>query len=390
MSGKEQNWRGATLGMIEEPVAEKKGVILLVDDQPESIFRVKSALEHHFSLRIATRGELALRIAEQGGIDLVLLDVLMPGMDGYEVCCRLQGNPATADLPIVFLTSKEDQEDEIIGLRLGAVDFIRKSGHPWIVQLRCATIVAHRQARKELDRKNMELQQALMVRENMERLFQHDLKGPLTGIIGVPQILMEADNLTEGQRTLLGAMEKSGYAMLEMINRSLDLYKMENGTYPLQPEEFDLLEVLERIVADLKRHVRSKGLDVRIECAERNDPDPSGAFLVIGERMLCHPLFFNLILNAIEASVTPGEIHILLSRGQGEGRIGITNSGEVPEPIRDRFFEKYVTWGKKGGTGLGTYSAWLSARTQKGRIELDTRRPGETSVTVILPMSLVA
>lgn len=360
---------------------EKMGVILLVDDQPESIHVVKAALDKHFVLKIATRGDLALKVAASGGIDLILLDVVMPGMDGYEVCRRLKEDVQTQDVPIIFLTSKDNQEDEIIGLALGADDFIRKPSNPAIVLLRCINIVTYQRTKNELAQRNQELQQSLIVRENIERLSQHDLKGPLTGIIGVPQILLEADNLTEGQKSILKMMEKSGYAMLEMINRSLDLFKMENGSYLLNPERFDLKEILERIAADLKRSASAKGMMIQITHAD------GGSFEVVGEKMLCYPMFFNLILNAIEASNRDDIISIYLSSTASGKIIRITNSGEVPQAIRERFFDKYVTSGKKNGTGLGTYSAWLSAKTQNGTIDLDSSQPGKTSVIVAMPFS---
>lgn len=364
---------------------EDNGVILLVDDQPESIFVVKSALDQKFIIKIATRGSLALKIAAAGGVDLILLDIVMPEMDGYEVCRRLKNNPETENIPVVFLTSKENQEDEVIGLELGAVDFIRKPSNPTVVLMRCINIVAYQKAKRALDQQNEKLQQALTVRENIERLTQHDLKGPLTGILGIPQIFLEADNLTEGQKTILRMMEKSGYVMLEMINRSLDLIKMENGSYQLCPEKFDLIEVLERVVGDLRRVAVAKG--VTVEMTSLDHLDEQGSFSVVGEKMLCYPLFFNLILNAIEASDRDCVVILHLSCGN-EGRIiRITNTGEVPEAIREQFFDKYVTFGKKNGTGLGTYSAWLSVKTQNGKINLDTSQPGRTTVAVTLPFS---
>ncbi|HIJ84522.1 MAG TPA: response regulator, partial [Magnetococcales bacterium] len=306
--------RGMLEFMTEHEKMEKKGVILIVDDQPESIHVVKAALDHTFIIKVATRGELAIKIAAAGGVDLVLLDVVMPEMDGYEVCRTLKQDPRTKDIPIMFLTSKDNQEDEMFGLKLGAIDFIRKPSNPAVVLLRCINIVRYQHAKRELDQQNVQLQQALALRETIERLSQHDLKGPLTAIIGVPQILMEADNLTEGQKSILKMMEKSGYVMLEMINRSLDLFKMENGTYPLHRESFDLLEVLERIVADVQRLAGNK--KVTIEMARTQSPSGQRIPLtVLGEKMLCYPLFFNLILNAIEASDPGGRITIHLASG---------------------------------------------------------------------------
>ncbi len=108
-------------------------------------------------------------------------------------------------------------------------------------------------------------------------------------------------------------------------------------------------------------------------------------FFVMGEKMLCYPLFYNLILNAIEAAPNNSQIQILLTRESLKAIIRITNLGAVPDAIRDCFFEKYVTAGKGRGTGLGTYSAWLAAKTQGGEICLDTTQPDKTTIFVVLP-----
>ncbi|MBF0272827.1 MAG: response regulator [Magnetococcales bacterium] len=360
----------------------KEGTILLVDDQPDQIKVIKSALDQLFAVKVAIRGDVACQIAAAGGVDLILLDVLMPEMDGYEVCRRLKANPDTAGIPVIFLTCKDTQDDETVGLQLGAVDFIRKPSSASVVLVRCRNTIAHQRAKEDLRRKNEELEQALKVREDMERISRHDMKGPLSGILGLPEIMLLDNNYTEAQRNLLKLIERSGYIMLDMINKSLDMYKMENNTYKLQAEHFDLLETLKHIVGGLEKHIQSKRIKIRFEMPGQAGPPES--FFVLGEKMLCYSVFYNLFLNAIEAANYHGEIRIRLSFADGFGRIRITNPGEVPVAIRPQFFDKYVT-GKLHGSGLGTYSAWLAAKTQGGGIALDASQSGETSVIVTLP-----
>ncbi|MBF0163000.1 MAG: response regulator [Magnetococcales bacterium] len=367
-----------------------EGCILLVDDQPEQIDIIKSVLEHYFIVKVAIHGELVSQICRAGVIDLILLDVMMPGMGGYEICRQLKSNPETRAIPVIFLTNRESQEDEAVGLNLGAVDFIRKPSSPSVVLSRCRNTIALQRVKEQLRQKIEELQQALQhsrqtmkIQEDIERITRHDLKGPLSTIIGYPELLLEDDNLTEQQRIYIKNIERSGYILLEMINRSLDLFKMENGTYNLKAEKIDLLIILERIVSDLGVHSGAKRVDIFIK--ELDCLDTSAPFHIVGEKMLCYPLFYNLLLNAIEASCDNGKIGIYLTTQDGYGIIRITNSGEVPHAIKEHFFDKYVTSGKEGGTGLGTYSAWLAARTQGGRIELDGNQPGETSLIVYLP-----
>ena len=361
----------------------RAGIILLVDDEPDQIKVIRAALEPHFLVKIAIRGELVLPIALAGDIDLILLDVLMPEMDGYQVCRQLKQHPATREIPVVFLTCKESQDDESLGLDVGAVDFVRKPSSPAVLVARCGNTIAYQRAKEDLHQRNEELQKALQIREDVERISRHDLKGPLSAILGLPGVLLADCILTEGQKALLKLIERSGYIILDMVNRSLDLFKMENGTYQLQPEKFDLLEVLEHIVGDLEKQINSKWIRISMEGADRSNNVES--FFVVGEKMLCYPLFYNLILNAVEASCDRGHIKIDLATKDDFRVVRITNSGEVPHTIRQQFFDKYVTAGKTNGTGLGTYSAWLAAKSQGGEIELDTSQLGATSVIVTLP-----
>ncbi|MBF0127344.1 MAG: response regulator [Magnetococcales bacterium] len=368
-----------------EQERKRAGTILLVDDQPDQIRIIKSALDQDFFVKVAIRGEIGLQIAATGGIDLILLDILMPGMDGYEVCRQLKSNPGSREIPVIFLTCKDTQDDEAIGLQLGAVDFIRKPSSASVVLARCHNTIAFQNAKESLRRQNEQLQQALRIREDMELMSRHDLKGPLSAILGLPEILLADNNHTDGQRMLLKLIERSGYIMLEMINRSLDLFRMENNNYTLNPEPFDLLEIILHIIEDLRAKANTKKIALTLPVLEH--PRGLTPFMVMGEKMLCYSIFYNLILNAIEATCHPGEVRIHLSSEEGFRKVRVTNPGEVPAGIREHFFDKYATHGKKSGTGLGTYSAWLSARTQGGRIELDTSQPGATSLVVALPKS---
>ena len=365
-----------------------KKTILLVDDQPEQIDIFKTVLDQHYAVKIVTRGALAVNIAETGNVDLILLDIMMPDVDGFEICRQLKSNTSTRDIPIIFLTCKESYEDETMGLTLGAVDFIRKPSNASIVLSRVQNTIAHRQARDELRIKNEQLQQALKIREDVERIAKHDIKGPLSGILGIVEVLLDdGEHLSDWHKKLVKMIENSSYTLMEMINRSLDLFKMETGVYQLQPETIDLTVILERVTGDLGKFSEPKGVHIKIDFF--NNLDDQDPFLVYGEKMLCYPLFYNLVLNAIEASNNNSSVIILLSVDRGRAIIQVTNTGEVPRDIRDRFFDKYVTSGKRSGTGLGTYSAWLAVRIQGGTIELDTRQIGETTVRVSLPIGIL-
>ncbi len=226
--------------------------------------------------------------------------------------------------------------------------------------------------------------QAQELREDVERITRHDLKAPLNAMIYIPRMLRR-ESLTPRQRELAAMVESSAYRMLAMINRSLDLYKMEQGTYLLRAEDMDLLSVLRRVLTELRERIESKRLavEVRVDgCPPRED----GSFPMRGDALLCHGMLANLITNALEASPKGGPLGLVIESLAGEEvSIAIHNLGTVPESIRERFFEKYVTCGKPHGTGLGTYSARLAAETHGGRIACETSEAEGTTVRVLLP-----
>lgn len=232
-----------------------------------------------------------------------------------------------------------------------------------------------------------ERQKLEQLRQDIEIMNRHDLKAPLNGIIGLPTVLLDDDNITDKQREILQIINDAGLRMLHLINLSLVLFSIENGRYVCESESFDLLLTLHAILNELKPAMREYGVSATIV---RQDAPPEGIqdapFTLLGERMLCYSLFSNLVANAMEASPKQGTIEIVLSHHDGEAAITLRNKGVVPEAIRTRFFEKYVTSGKRNGTGMGTYSARLLAEAQGGSISMQTSdATNETAVTVKLP-----
>jgi len=133
-----------------------KPTILVVDDTPENIDVLKGVLQDQYTLRPAISGELALRLALVEPLpSLILLDIMMPGMDGYEVCRQLKANPRTRPIPVIFITARTETGDEVQGLALGAVDYLTKPVVPAIVKARVQTQLALLQARLELEEKNL-------------------------------------------------------------------------------------------------------------------------------------------------------------------------------------------------------------------------------------------
>lgn len=219
------------------------------------------------------------------------------------------------------------------------------------------------------------------LRDDVERMARHDLKTPLGAVVGLPGEIERLGGLTEAQSGMLRTIEQAGETMLVLINRSLDLFKMERGTYGLSRRPVDLLQTLERIKAECRFILREKGISVGIEVAGGL---PDEGMVVPAEEELLRTMLANLLLNAFQASPEGGSVTVTLTSGDPL-TLAIRNQGEVPPAIRETFFQKYVRADTSPGSGLGTYSARLVARTHGGDITLDTATPGETRVMVTLP-----
>lgn len=359
--------------------------ILIVDDNPENI-KVLGTILHkkNYRLMVTQNGLQALKALENMLPDLILLDIMMPEMDGYQVCEAIKKNPLTCDIPVIFLTAAIDHEHELKGLKLGAVDYIHKPFSAALVEARVSTHLELVQSKKSLLEKNAALEEMAKLRDDIDRITQHDLKIPLNAIIGFPQVLLMDDNLMEDQRELLRHVIRAGREMLNMINKSLDLFKMETGRYHYAPENFDMADLLGTVIKDLHTLAESNTVEIRLNI--EGNSHTQTVFLVVAEKILCYSLFANLLKNAIEATPTGGCITVSLQHQEQEQEdlIAITNPGTVAASIREHFFDKYVTAGKLQGTGLGTYSAKLMTEVQHGRIEMHTNA-AETTVSVYFP-----
>ncbi|MEO5371616.1 MAG: hybrid sensor histidine kinase/response regulator [Magnetococcus sp. DMHC-1] len=360
--------------------------ILIVDDVPGNIKTLMAILQMDYELLVAKSGRQAIDLAKSRVVDLILLDVVMPEMDGYAVCKHLKELPETAHIPIIFLTAKCDTTDETLALELGAVDFLTKPANPPVVKARVKTHLGLKSARQTLEQQNRELRDAAQLREDVDRVMRHDLKSPLNTIIGFTDMLSSTFVMDKDQAEMCAMILDAGYTLLKMINLSLDLYKMERGSYVFKPEEIDFLPLIHKIHEVNLALFRSNKIAFDI-LIEGRQPVASDKFLILGEELLCFSMLSNLIKNALEASPKGETITVALTSGKPDARIAIHNKGSVPVAIREKFFEKYVTAGKVQGTGLGTYSAKLMAETQNGGIDLDTSDAQATTITVRLPMA---
>jgi len=215
------------------------------------------------------------------------------------------------------------------------------------------------------DKKDME-----RLKDDVDRIMRYDLRQPLTAIIGLPQLVEMKGNLNEVQISIVKRIEEAGQRMVHMIDLSLDMFKMEMGKYEYHPQRVNAVAVVSQIV----EHSRTKLLAKKLECRlmiNGNKLMQDETIMVCSEERLLYSLLSNLFTNAIEASPDSNEIMINITDSESVN-IAIHNKGSVPKAIRNCFFEKYKSFGKAYGTGLGTYSAKLLASTMHYEISMET------------------
>ncbi|OIO00001.1 MAG: hypothetical protein AUJ49_10285 [Desulfovibrionaceae bacterium CG1_02_65_16] len=225
-----------------------------------------------------------------------------------------------------------------------------------------------------------ERKKAEALRTDVESVVRHDLKSPVGSVQNAMELLELLGTLNPEQIQVVNEVRTLARRMQELIALALDLHAMEVGAFVPRLVPVDLCAVVEGLRGELRVLVEGKSLrlTVRSDC-------PAGPFYVFGERRLLDAVLSNLLKNAAEASPDGEELAVTLALEGETAVLTLRNKGEVPIAVRDRFFEKYATWGKTHGTGLGTYSARLMVRTLGGTLALDTEELGYTSVVLRLP-----
>ena len=354
--------------------------VLVVDDTPENVDILVDILSDEYDVSVAMDGKTALEDVKENKPDLILLDVMMPGLDGFDVIHELKSRSETKDIPVIFVTAMGEIKDEAKGLSLGAVDYIVKPVNPAIVKARVKNHLELERARKELKKQNEILVENARLRDDVERIIRHDIKTPLNAILSIPGMIMKDGGVSKDHEDMLKMMEESGYRLLDIVNASMDLYKIETGKYKPRAESVDVIGLLKQVRGETRSLLTEKNITVDVLLLEQpvNEDD---VFLVRGEEMLVYSMLANLIKNAVEASPVNEKVTVtLLSPDKPE--IRILNKGTVPAEIRDTFFDKYVTHGKEDGTGLGTYSAKLIVEALGGTICYETSEEKGTELII--------
>ncbi|MES2948615.1 MAG: hybrid sensor histidine kinase/response regulator [Pseudomonadota bacterium] len=373
--------------------------VLAVDDTPENLAVVNALLRGLYKVKVSSNGEHALAIAATALPDLILLDIMMPGLDGYEVCRRLKADPTTRDIPVIFLTAKSDEEGEQQGFDLGAVDYITKPISPPLLLARVKAQLSLKDARDALERRNAEDKQRfeLAMAQQMElnalkssfvSMTSHEFRTPLTSILSSQELLVHySERLSATERAdTLRSIEGAARRMVTMLDQVLTIGKADANLLEFRPKPLDL--------AVLCHQLRDEALAGRalpgVEQGEQLSLD-----IVLGqdtalvdEKLLRH-ILGNLLSNAIKyspngepASFDAGrDAQGLVFRVQDRG-IGIPPA-DLPKLFGN--FHRASNVGDIPGTGLGLTIVKRAVESHGGSIDVHSELGRGTCFTVRIP-----
>jgi two-component system sensor histidine kinase/response regulator len=356
--------------------------ILIVDDNAENLALASASLEdENYRVVTVSGGEAALREFEAHRPDCVLLDVRMPGMNGFEVCSRIRALPSGADTPVVFLTAQRDVDTFDAALRAGGDDFLTKPVRPTELVLRVQAALRlgrlnaeNREYFSLAKRQRDDLMRLQLQKERLMAFVVHDLKNPVSNLDLQAQLILRDPTLSARSREMASGIRSEVRSLMRLIMNLLDIAKGEEGRLSPSASSLDL----ERLVHDVIEacSAAAKGKSIAIEHSfEVTRLNADGDLL---RRVL-----ENLLDNALRHAPEDSTIRLTSRSGQGETELRIADGGRgVPPDMRERIFDPFVQIESndgstsRSGRGLGLAFCRLAVEAHGGRIWVEDASPG--------------
>ena len=287
--------------------------ILIVDDVVANLNLLGEILDTEgYRIRQVPSGELALQVVAKEKPDLILLDIMMPDMDGYEVCRRLKADPGLKDIPVIFISALDGTSDIVAAFALGGVDYISK---PFIAEEVKARIRTH----LKIHRQSQELIELNATKDRFFSIIAHDLRGPFNGFLGATQIMSkDLPGLSQDELVMFAkGLNESAIQLFELLENLLEWARMQRGLISFEPRRFQLMSVIFRTVSLVSDLASQKGVKIR-HCI------PEG-LVVLADSYMLESVLRNLVTNAVKFTRSGGEVTIAANHAPDDS-VGISVS----------------------------------------------------------------
>ncbi|MBF0228685.1 MAG: hybrid sensor histidine kinase/response regulator [Desulfamplus sp.] len=375
--------------MIQRESNQSQNRILIVDDNPTNLkvlFEYLSG-EKGYKIFIAKNGREALERTANAKPDIILLDIMMPEIDGYETCRRLKEQKETEDIPIIFLTAFADTDSKIKAFNRGAVDFIVKPFNQDEVLARINTHLTISRQKKELEKTNNELAKANASKDKLFSIVAHDMRNKLFGLTGSIEMVESFFNdLTDDEkRDRIRAMSTSAQQMYKLFENLFTWARMQTDSIEVVTENINVGVIASEIIEFFKVDAEAKGISLLSDVK-------AGCDVMYDKNMLSF-IIRNLIHNAIKYCDSGNSITISCKEENGYHRISVKDTGiGMKKEVCDSIFKVGVRSSKpgtrkEGGSGLGLMVAKDFAELNHGSLTIESEENVGTEVILSLPAS---
>ncbi|MEI8340348.1 MAG: hybrid sensor histidine kinase/response regulator [Verrucomicrobiota bacterium] len=341
------------------------GKVLIVDDEEFNRECLRDPLvARGYLVFEAEDGARGVEMAEEHAPDLILMDLMMPVMDGITACRNLKLNPVTAPIQIIIVTALSERDARLAAIEAGANDFLNKPVDLAEVLLRVRNAVQTKQLYNQLQQSHRKLEELERLRVNLTHMIVHDLRSPITGLIGFLELFRNSacDRLSEHELEFLDHLQNNSTGLAEMVSSILDISRMEAGKMPLQLAACDLSETAAAAIAPLRPlvHERRLTLDITENAS------------AICDREIIRRVIANLIANALKFTPSQGAVTLTIVPRGAFMRIEVSDNGPGIAPAdHQHIFQKFgqvKDSTQNTGSGIGLTFCKLAVDTHGGRI----------------------
>jgi len=356
--------------------------ILVVDDNPQNLAFARMTLEEEgYEVALASSGEQGIAQFRERPFDCVLLDVRMPGLDGFAVCQAIRALESGDDVPVVFLTAQRDLDTFDAALRAGGDDFLTKPVRPTELLLRVQAALKLRRANTSnreyhelIRRQRDDLMRLQLQKERLMGFVVHDLKNPVSNIDMQAQVLLRDRGSSEAARSAAGSIRDEVRSLMRLLLNLLDLSKSEEGR---------LVPILADVEAEqLVRHV-FEALEVRAQAKNIALHSALQVVTLKADPDLFRRVLENLLENALRHAPEQSVVRLSIAADLGVTEVRIADSGKgVPEELREAIFDRFVqvdsrdSGVSRSGRGLGLAFCRVAVEAHGGRIWVEDAKPG--------------